>query len=130
VELGETANRLALDELSPRVVPLIQSHGMKPLRSSILDRSLQHPAAKIWIHQGLWLRHARREDRVLRVACWHFQLNSQDKRRRKLARWACLAPQHEASIVLKGGFVFPNGQPWLGPPDKQRSEELHLCGFT
>ncbi len=127
---GEAANRLALDTLFPHVVPLVQSHGMKQARLPTLDQSLHHPAAKIWIHQGSWLRYARREDRVLRVQSWQSQLNSEDKRRRKLARWACLAPQHESSIILKGWFMLPNGLPWTGSPHKQRSEEIHLCGFT
>jgi hypothetical protein len=129
-ELGEAANRFALDELWPHVLPLILSRGRNRIPTVTLEQSLLHPWAKLWIHQGLWLRYARREHRVLRVAPWQSQLSSQVKRSRKLTRWGCLAPEFESAFVIKGGFVYPNGLPRLGTPPKDRAADLHSCGFT
>jgi hypothetical protein len=68
IEAGEVANQFALDEILPVVVPHLRRR--RPSIASSLEQSLRHPWAKIWIHQGQWLRYARRENRVLRVPAW------------------------------------------------------------
>lgn len=129
-ELGEAANSFALNELLPHVVPLIAGRGKSTVPAVVFEQSLRHPWAKLWIHQGLWLRHARRDHRVLLVQQWEAQLSSEVKRCRKLARWGCLAPELESAFVIKGGFVYPSGVHRFGTPPKDRAADLHACGFT
>ena len=127
--LGDQANRLVLDTLLPDTYRLIEK--LRPsLPQTFVKASLGHPWVKIWVHQGPWLRSARREDRVLHVAKWEPKLRSDDERERKLARWGMLAPEFEKSFVIKGGFVQPTGQVRLGEPPKNRPIDLHTCGFT
>jgi len=33
-------------------------------------------------------------------------------------------------FVIKGGFIQPNGEAWLGDSAKNRAWDLHSCGFT
>ncbi|MDR5740151.1 hypothetical protein [Caballeronia sp. LZ016] len=129
VGLGDAANKLVLEELLPIVVPLVLQ--LRPsLPIDFLDQSFGHPCAKVWIYQGLWLRHARSDHRVLEVPRWQSQLGSEKNRPRKLARWGCLAPDSESAFVIKGGFVFPDGRRRCDVPGKNRATEIHAFGFT
>jgi hypothetical protein len=60
-----------------------------------IERSLFGSDSKVWIHQGQWLRQSRHRDRLLMVERWMRELDTNDKKRRKLARWAILVPQQE-----------------------------------
>lgn len=131
-ELGERANRAAVEALSRACLSVVGSTAISSIPSSLLAKSLSQPATKTWIHQGSWLISARREARVLHVHRWQLALNSSDKHLRKLARWASLAPSNESGLILKGGFLSPAGEPILGigKPAGNRSSTLHLTGFT
>lgn len=127
--VGEAANAHALSALLPAVVPLLLQRRPN-FPSVVLEQSLSHPWTKIWIHQGLWLRHARREEQVLQVPSWAARATSNEPRVKKLVRWGSLAPETEQSFVIKGGFVFLDGSHRLGEPPKNRAEDIHTCGFT
>lgn len=127
--VGEAANTNALSALLPAIVPLLLQ-GRPNFPSVVFEQSLRHPWAKIWIHQGLWLCHARREEEVLQVPLWAARAASSEPRVRKLVRWGSLAPDTEPSFVIKGGFVFLDGSHRLGEPPENRAEDIHTCGFT
>ena len=126
---GEAANTHALQELLPIVVPLLIKR-RPSFPAVILEQSLRHPWTKVWIHQGVWLRRARKDQQVLHVPCWESHADSAIPRVRKLIRWGRRAPDVEPAFVLKGGFVFPDGRHRLGQPPKNRAEDIHTCGFT
>jgi hypothetical protein len=64
------------------------------------------PSAKLWIHQGRWLRANARKDRNLYVKRWHAAQTSRSKKRNKKARWSALTPLRETVLELKGA-LFP-----------------------
>lgn len=127
--IGEAANEYALSTLLPAVVPLLLAN-RPDFPNLVLEQSLRHPWTKIWIHQGLWLRRARRDQQNLRVLSWESRAGSSEPRTRKLVRWGLLTPDSESSFVIKGGFVFLDGRHRLGKPPKNRAEDIHTCGFT
>ena len=94
-----------------------------------MEKSLLDAAAKIWIHQGAWLRANARRERRLFVKRWLKAQSDKDKERRKKARWSMLTPCSEACLELKGGFVSLSGVP-AGSFKETRSQELHELGFT
>jgi hypothetical protein len=126
-EQGHRANRFVLDTATPKVLSeLVGRH----LESAFVASSLTHDWAKVWVHQGLWLRRARREHRVLLVPSWQQELSSRDKERRKLALWGALAPSTESRILLKGGYVSSTEKLCIGKPPTQRASEIQELGFT
>lgn len=127
--LGDKANRLVIRTILPEVLATLDRESRSNQRA-LVKSSLLHPWAKVWIHQGLWLRRARREHRVLLIPAWQRQLSANDRRRRKLVRWGALAPSRETRFLLKGGYV--RGRKWLkvGKPSVTRARELHELGFT
>lgn len=127
--LGEAANNYALLTLVPVVVSLLLQKRVN-FPSVVLDQSLRHPMTKIWIHQGRWLRCARRDQHVLKIPSWASRAASSEPRIRKLVRWGMLVPDEESSFVIKGGFVFMNGRHRLGELNKNRTQDIHTCGFT
>ena len=109
-KLGDAANRIAVDAmLSALVSQAIYSRTRKPA-AELARASLEAEGAKLWIHQGPWLRLCRCAERVLTVPRWQAGLSSQDRHMRKLARWGSLAPSVETRIVVKGAFIL-NGNP-------------------
>jgi hypothetical protein len=94
-----------------------------------MEKSLLAPTAKIWIHQGAWLRANARRERRLFVKRWVKAQADRDKERRKKARWAMLTPSSEVCLELKGGFVSLSGMP-VGSLKESRSRDLHELGFT
>jgi hypothetical protein len=128
--LGQAANRLVLDALLPKVLRSIEKASADPDRQEFAEQSLLHPWSKVWVHQGLWLRHARREHRVLQVPEWQAELSSENMHRRKLARWGSLAPEHESCLLLKGGYVQSGDHLMFGKSPTERDQSLHELGFT
>jgi hypothetical protein len=127
--LGDEANAFALRQLAPRIVELVKDNPKQTCRLPWIERSLLDRDAKIWIHQGLWLRHARREDRQLAVARWIEAQESSRANRRKKAIWASLTPARETMIDVKGGFIALSGDR-LGTLKRTRAREIHEVGFT
>lgn len=126
--LGERANRFVINELFSKV--LVEGKRGKGLKEDFIRESLKHRACKVWLHQGRWLRQAKREDRVLLVPRWQAECVSGDKARQKLARWGSLAPAHETQLLVKGGFVGSNSRVNIHKSPMTRSRELHELGFT
>jgi len=126
---GEQANRFALAVLVPRVGELLRGKEKRGCSWSWMEKSLLDPTAKIWIHQGPWLRANARRDRSLFVKRWLRAQADKHKDRRKKARWAMLTPSSEACLELKGGFVSLSGMP-VGFFKETRSRDLHELGFT
>ena len=58
------------------------------------------------------------------------ELASEDKKRRKMARWATLVPQQEDAIDIKGTFLTIDGEPLPFNPKQGRSKQIHELGFT
>lgn len=126
---GDRANAFALKLLVPRVHKLLRGFEKRTCALWWIERSLLDPAAKVWIHQGDWLRLNRRIERNLCVRRWTRAQSNNNRKRRKKARWSMFTPQHEDRLELKGGFVSPAGEP-LDSLKPDRSRELHELGFT
>ncbi|MCC4118784.1 hypothetical protein LLG90_25865 [Aromatoleum toluclasticum] len=127
--IGERANEYALKILTARLRVLLDGREKHTCPWWWIEKSLQDPAAKLWIHQGVWVRSAKRTDRHLLVARWIAQQASPDKVRRKKAFWAALTPRMESKIEVKGGYLNLLGEP-LGKVKPFRSKDLHELGFT
>ena len=126
---GEQANRFALAVLVPRVGELLRGKEKRGCSWSWMEKSLLDPTAKIWIHQGPWLRANAQRDQSLFVKRWLRAQADKHKGRRKKARWAMLTPSSEVCLELKGGFVSLSGMP-VASFKETRSRDLHELGFT
>lgn len=126
--LGEKANRFAISRFLRKVLAAASKRECP--NQSFLKASLTHPYSKVWLHQGVWLRRAKREDRVLLVRRWQAELDSNDKLRQKLARWGSLAPANEMGLVLKGGYIGSTARVKMGKLPATRSKQLNELGFT
>ncbi len=96
---GESANQYAVQQVVPRVMRLLGNVRKRTCPAWWVQRSLLHPEAKLWIHQGSWLRHAKKSDRQLAVRRW--RTYRWDKKHKQ--HWSSLIPKHETRIDLKGG---------------------------
>jgi hypothetical protein len=126
---GDRANRYLLDHLLARVIQLVTAQHKRTCPPNWVKKSLEDGDAKVWIHQGPWIRHSRAVDRYLVVTRWVKAQQSTDKKRRKKARYAGLIPRSEDKIDLKGGFLTLSGKP-LGTLKPGRARDLHQLGFT
>jgi len=126
---GEQANRFALAVLVPRVGELLRGKAKRGCSWSWMEKSLLDPRAKVWIHQGHWLRANARRERNLSVKRWLRAQADDDRERRKRARWATLTPSSELCLELKGGFLSLSGKP-LGFFKQTRSRDSRELGFT
>jgi hypothetical protein len=129
VERGLRGNAYALDRLVPLVLNLLDGRQKRTCPTEWFEKSLLAPDAKVWIHQGLWWRYAKAEDRHLRVARWFEEQSSPDPDRRAKARWAALIPEKETRIDLKGAFLSLSGAP-LGSLKPDRALNINQLGFT
>ena len=59
---GTVANRFTLDRLVPQVLRSVTSVNKPTCPPAWVEKSLRDPDAKLWPHQGVWLRYARRTD--------------------------------------------------------------------
>jgi len=128
--LGDAANRIAIEAiLSSLISRALYPRTRKPA-GEVARASLEAPAAKLWIHQGSWLRRCRLAERVLIVPRWQAGLSSEQPRTRKLARWGSLAPAAETRVVVKGAFILDGRPIELGKAPEARAGQLHTLGFT
>ena len=127
--LGSKANRFALDILLPRVRELVAECNKRTCPASWGAQSLQDSDAKLWIHQGLWLRQARKSDRNLLVARWLARQNCSVEKIQKLVKWSMLTPADEKRLELMGGFLSSEGNP-RGTFKPVRARYIHKLGFT
>jgi hypothetical protein len=129
IKAGERANLYALKTLAPRIVRLSKALSKRTCQPGWLARSITDPSAKLWIHQGLWLRHAKSSDAVLLVSRWLKQCRTADPKRRKKAFWATLAPRSESRIDIKGAYFSKSGHA-LGTLKPSRAADIRNLGFT
>jgi hypothetical protein len=128
-ELGDEANTLVVRALAARAATILAGHSKRTCRLDWLKASLEQPSAKVWIHQGVWLRHARRSAEQLRVERWYRHRHDQDVAIRRRVRWGSLLPDSEGSLEVKGAFLDDQGAA-LESLKPDRARELHEYGFT
>jgi hypothetical protein len=129
VELGGLALDYARDALRERTLELLENHGMTAPLRSFAALSLRDDSAKVWIHQGLWVRHARADVRELLVAKWQCA-SPRTEREAKLLRYGSKAPEFPPQIDVLGGLFDENLQ---GCESKQagiRPLQVNRFGFT
>ena len=130
IRQGEAANRHIITSL---LVVLERLCGVRPKRGccwDFIEASLRDPDAKVWIHQGSWLRWSKCTDRNLAVHRWETNGKMMILRNKNFPIWAQLTPDGEARLDLKGGCVDANFYS-LGVQLKPcRSRELHDLGYT
>lgn len=127
--LGIAANRFAIDRLLPAIATKVAEANKRTCPPAWVEASLRHPDAKLWPHQGLWIRYAKKADRNLLVARWLVQLTASDATRRKRAQCSMLTPAAEQLLELKGGFLSLSGSS-LETLKPRRAQDLHELGFT
>src|SRR5262249_55497854 len=85
--IGNAANSCACKGLVSATERLIEQGNYRKRFWSRAAKSVCHSQTRVWIGQGLWLRHARRADRVLYVSGWQ-QPNQHDcAKASKLRKW-------------------------------------------
>ena len=95
----------------------------------VTAESLALSSTKVWIHQGLWVRRARKADRHLRIKHWEAQEpTANSKKVRSLLRYGSKAPSEPSAIDVIGGFVGPGAS--TGKPPDTRPYHVHMYGFT
>lgn len=124
--VGKLANDYALSKLMPRVVKLLANVHKETCPLWWVKKSLQGPEAKLWIHQGKWLRSPKKSDRGLMVNRWLKPNSTKVKRR----LWATLTPATEVRIDLKGTPLTLTGKPLRDRLKKRRSLDIHKTGYT
>ena len=129
-DLGDKANAYAIRVLCMRIRLLLTTHCRASYPIEWAENSLLHTDAKLWIHQGSWLRENRKSDRNLFVERWIRELASPDAERRKKAGWAMLTPGHENRLDVKGGFMTKQCRPLQENLKPERSKDLWSLGFT
>ena len=127
--LGALANRFALDRLLPTVIAAVTAIDKRTCPPTWVEKSLRDRDAKLWPHQGIWLRYARKTDRNLLVERWLARRGDPDKKLQKRAKRSMLTPDEERLLELKGGFLSPTGEA-LGTFKPKRSRDIHELGYT
>lgn len=126
VKTSEMANRYAVRQLSKRVMQLLNGKHKRTCPPWWMEKSLLHPKAKIWIHQGRWLLIGRFSERNLFVKRW-LDSNPTKKKRRL---WATLTPMNETRIDLKGAPLTLTGRNLNASLKQNRSQEIYAVGYT
>lgn len=127
---GEAANAYTLLTLAPRIKQLLTGHEKRTCPWWWVEKSLLDGEAKVWIHQGAWLRQRRNSDRNLHVPRWRAKCGSSDSSCRKKALWGSLTPADEPNLDIKGGFLDLQGTPLGNSLKPSRSTDIHNYGFT
>jgi hypothetical protein len=130
VEQGEAANRYLINALHNRLKSLCKIHKKRGCDWEFVAASLRDPDAKVWIHQGTWLRAKKLNDRNLKVERWLQHERSQNSKIRAKAIWAQLTPNGETVLEIMGGCVDSNLKSIGKELKPKRSQELHRFGFT
>lgn len=125
--VGDTANAYARAVLAPTAERLIRDDAGGARFFPHGAVSIADQATRLWVYQGLWLRHARKADGRVRVRRW--QDNARDADCEKFARLAPLTPRDETGLLLVGQWL-DNGKPIAEPPKRDRAIQLHCFGFT
>jgi len=124
--VGMTANQYAVRRLVPRITKSLKEMPKRTCPLWWVEKSLRNSEAKLWVHQGRWLRSPRKSDQNLLVKRW---LGSNPaKRNRRL--WVTLTPRKETQIDLKGGPLTLSGEQLTKPLKSGRSKDIHTVGYT
>lgn len=126
---GELANEYTVRMLAPRAKFLAVTANIT-LPWTWVEKSLSDRQAKVWIHQGRWIREKRKSDRNFCVQRWAANLESPHPTVRKKALWGSLSAFGETKIDIKGGYVDSNGLPLGKSLKPDRSREIFELGFT
>jgi hypothetical protein len=130
VKKGESANRYLTQLLSVRINELLSGKNKPTCPPSFIKKSLSDVHAKVWIHQGLWLRTEKNRHKNLQVKRWVKQQTSTDEKKRKRAIWASLTPGEETRIDFKGGYFTLDEKPLGKSMKPNRGNDIHEYGFT
>lgn len=130
VNTGERANKYAMESFTPRVIELLSGKIKRTCPVWLIEESLSDIHAKIWIHQGLWLRRAHNTDKHLFVEKWNKEQSNADKQIKKKACWAGLTPGEEGRLDLKGAYFTLEGKPFGKRTKPNRGNDIHKYGFT
>jgi hypothetical protein len=128
-ETGEHANRYVLNALLARIEHDFVASRHHDLTWEFIKTSVQSSGAKVWIHEGTWLRLRRHVDRNLKIERWMQSVNVSEKRHKKLYIWAQLTPNCETILEVKGGWLNA-GLESAGILKQGRSADLHWLGYT
>ncbi len=128
-KFGEEANRYLIDYLTSRLIEKIKQMEKSTCKPVWVAKSLSSPDAKIWIHQGPWLRKREQKIRKLQVERWILHINDRDKNIANKALWSTLVPNEE-KLDIKGGFILLDGSQSEPNPKSNRSKQIHEYGFT
>lgn len=129
VSLGRQALDYARDELRSRAIELLQDRGLTRALRDFAHLSLGDDSAKVWIHQGTWVRHARADVHDLRIAKWEGCVPVSEAEA-KLLRYGSKAPEKPALIDILGGLYDEIGTAKPGKPPLHRPDQVHRFGFT
>jgi hypothetical protein len=129
MELGERANRHAIEALFAKLKQLPIPKGEHDCEWDFIEVSLSDPDAKIWIsEEGPWYWNTSEEAQNLSVSRW--LQNAPRIADRTFERWhPGLTPDDEPRLEIKGGALDDKlvGGIVLKP---FRSEDVHDLGFT
>jgi hypothetical protein len=126
--LGDSANAFAVAILSRLIVAELRTHPKRSCPPTWANASIGDSDAKVWIHQGHWLRAPDRACKQLHVVRWREQPLSTGEDRKR-ARYSQLTPCSEDRIDFKGGFVSRDGA-LFGTLKPSRAPHIHENGFT
>jgi hypothetical protein len=129
VGLGREALAYARDVLRSRAIELLGNRSLTRALRDFAHISLCNDSAKVWIHQGLWVRHARAEARDLRIATW-VNCTPKSKHEADLLRYGSKAPERPALIDVLGGLYDESGAAMSGKPPLHRPDQVNRFGFT
>lgn len=130
-ELGERANRYAVEQLTPIVLRQLHQAHKRSCPLDFVEASLSGLRTKVWIHQGLWLRAAASADCLLYPDHWTAcAKRAKGKNARKKLRWGRLAPKVETRLEIKGTVLSPDGLEVTAALKRCRGFEIHNFGFT
>src|SRR5207247_2371391 len=131
VRMGEKANKLLVSALMPLVLKWL---ARTPKRTCSLDwvrESLSRPSAKVWIHQGHWLRYSNNAERCLSAKRWANQdPASLCKCQKRKLRYGGLCPARETRINLMGAFLTLVDNPSEFVVKSDRGRDIHEFGFS
>lgn len=126
VENGELANAYTLQVLAPGIRKMLSGRQKRTCPWWWVEKSLLDREAKVWIHQGSWLRQRRNSDRNLCIQRW--MVNAPSARRKAL--WGSLIPAGESNLDIKGGYVNLQGASFGTTLKPCRGIDIHKFGFT
>jgi transposase len=130
MQQGAQANRRVIKALLQKLKRLCAAEPKRTCSWDFIKASICDADAKIWIHQGLWHRRNRRDDRHLMVDRWVQNGKTMKLRKKEIPSWAQLTPNAETRLWIKGGCLDAQCRS-IGVRLKPcRNRELHYLGYT